>query len=239
MISLISLFASCKKSEIIKYDASSPSYIGFSSDSTYYSFLTKDPFNEKTDIIDTATINIKVVGDTKDHDRTFVLTVQDSSTALAGTEYELLSNTLVVPANESSANIKIKVTKTDDIKNGSIKYIYLTLGDTDELKAQDITGSCQKSTVVQIFNSFIKPKWWSYFFSQYSDTKYGFYISVMGDSADPCYIYYGISWAELYAQGSSTSSTIAAARNKSAVKLEKATKEYEAATNTTTGFYWY
>ncbi|QEC42852.1 DUF4843 domain-containing protein [Pseudobacter ginsenosidimutans] len=135
--------SSCKKEALMKYK---------SADNIYFNYLVGvDPANNNLgyyiDSIDLTfsfsdasvqdsilNIPIGVTGVASDHDRSFNLTIDPSSTAKSGLNYEL-PESFLIRAGKIEDTIRIKVNRTPELKT-SMLTLMLTLRENDQFKTQ-------------------------------------------------------------------------------------------------------
>lgn len=75
----------------------------------------------------TVTTNVQLIGPQRDSDLQLNFTVDDSSTAVEGTHYELNSSSATISANSSSAPVSINVLDNSQDDGGTNYQLYLTL----------------------------------------------------------------------------------------------------------------
>ena len=79
----------------------------------------------------TAQLRVKATGTIKDYDRPFQVTVlQDSTTAIAGTDYEILSSDLVIKAGETHAYIDVLINRTERMSEENV-FLMLQLKENE------------------------------------------------------------------------------------------------------------
>lgn len=151
----------------------------------------------------TLTLKVGATGDIKDYDRPFAVVVNpDSTTAEANVEYEGLLSEYVIKAGETSADVKIKVKKTDRMNGDTVK-IQLTIqpnqyfdlmfddfGDSPGHYAPIVNKKFDGNHNAAVHNVFVndvltKPAGWygsatGGLFGQFSAKKYRYIMEVTG-----------------------------------------------------------
>lgn len=85
----------------------------------------------------TASVEIQLIGRQRDSDLSVSFTVDDSSTAVQGTHYNLPSTSATIPANSSETEVGIEVLD-NDIDDGDTNYeLFLTLQDSEGVEAAE------------------------------------------------------------------------------------------------------
>src|ERR1700759_4470313 len=118
-----SLLASCKKESLQTYNAADNIYFNFIasleptvlSDSTIVTFA----FSASTVTDTIVAVPVSVTGVVKDQDRTFDVTVDANSTAVASRDYELPSS-FVIHAGQTTDTIAIKFKRTAALQTSSV-----------------------------------------------------------------------------------------------------------------------
>lgn len=125
---------------------------------------------------DTFKINVKLMGNLANVDRTFKAeVVADSSTAVAGLHYKLLDG--VMHAGQYLACLPVVLYRTADTQNKSVN-IKLRLTDAGDL----LPGNAEYQTFSLTWGDILlKPdNWPDYYFGVYSKNKYRFAIDILG-----------------------------------------------------------
>lgn len=91
----------------------------------------KVEFFPQSEIVDeadtTVTTNIQLIGPQRDSDLQLSYSVDDSSTAVEGTHYELNSTSATISANSSSAEVPVTVLDNNQDDGGTNYELYITL----------------------------------------------------------------------------------------------------------------
>ncbi|MFT3843711.1 MAG: DUF4843 domain-containing protein [Lacibacter sp.] len=175
-ILVICLVSSCKKKGLT-YD--SPNSVYFTSDSTVYSFVEK----ASTVARDTVKVTVKLIGNKISTDREVAIII-DSSTAVEGTDFTVLTPT-VVKKDSSYATLRISINRTASLKTNS-KSIWFRLKNTSDFLI-DSTSYPHLRHKIRFTDKLEKPSWWNTYFPMYnySDTRMQFYIDVFGSTKAP------------------------------------------------------
>ena len=81
-------------------------------------------------------VPVKIMGDVKDYDRKFKLTVNKQlSTAVEGEDFELSDTACYIPAGQTSRNVFFYIKKTDKLSNQSVKIVF-ELQDNENFTAE-------------------------------------------------------------------------------------------------------
>jgi hypothetical protein len=133
-------------------------------DSTAISFA----YAKSTTKDSTIFLPVKISGKSASIDREFKLTIDPASTALKGTHYEMLSETFLIPANQVTGVVGIKLKRTSDMVDRNFLLV-LKLEDNNNFKTlmQDVvinTTTGKKRSYIQhtvwINDILKKPKSW-------------------------------------------------------------------------------
>jgi hypothetical protein len=103
----------------------------------------------------------------------------------SSTKYEL-ENPVVVPADSTSAVMKMKVYKTDNLALAPDTIVVKIISSSDFLPG---LVDYQSKTIV-LYNDFVEPDWWKvtsakYTFGAYSKAKCKLYYQIIGNLDDP------------------------------------------------------
>ncbi|WP_109700765.1 DUF4843 domain-containing protein [Chitinophaga deserti] len=186
----------CEKSELVDYNQPDMIYVfkDFDSDvkdSASYSFAIKDESLQ----YDTVFVPVRIMGTAKDFDREVKWAPVDSlTTAVAGTDYEILP--AKVPAGAFSANIPVKVLRNTAMKTNEVRLMVEIRQSKDFAPGiSDANGSswympgASRRYLVKINDFLTKPNNWDsflkFFFDTFSQVKYAFIIKVTGRSEFP------------------------------------------------------
>ncbi|TCC97801.1 DUF4843 domain-containing protein [Pedobacter hiemivivus] len=157
---ILMLQASCKKDEISSFTASPA--VNFTTKALDYSFLG----NPSAEYIQE--IEVRIIGNTADHDRTFnAIVVNDAATTAKPTQYRIIGG--VVKAGEFTGKLSVALINSAEL-NTSIVNLKLKLADSEDFKAGNIESS---EFVVGWTNQIVLPSWTYYriFFSVASSNK--------------------------------------------------------------------
>ncbi|MEC5145510.1 DUF4843 domain-containing protein [Chitinophaga sp. 212800010-3] len=174
------MLAACSKSELTVYNDNPRMY--FSIASLTYSFATKPSKLEK----DTIAFRLNYSGMTlKSPLAARISVVKEKSTAVQGTDYELLNN-YAMPAGKFFDSLRLVVKRTPGIAVTPVTLV-VRLEETESYKAGLNTNG--KEITFTISNILVKPdSWESYlvpYFGAYSKTKYRFIIDTLNISDFP------------------------------------------------------
>ncbi len=128
-------------------------------DSTYVSFT----YLTKTDTL--KDVVVAITGLAADHDREYKVAVNSSSTAIAGVHYQALPEKLIIKKNAIRDTIKVKLSRTADMKTKSYMLV-LDLLPTDNFGTSwktRLIGGKPISTIKYkiLFDDVVKkPKYW-------------------------------------------------------------------------------
>lgn len=128
-----SLWAACKKDTLITYNAQDEIYFnykeaGLNIDSTTVTFAYSGVSVKDS----TFKIPLAVTGVAKDHDRTYIVTVDKSSTAISGQHYTLPS-TFILRANRLIDSLPVKLLRSSDLQSQTVR-VTLNLQESADLK---------------------------------------------------------------------------------------------------------
>lgn len=198
----VSFLPACKKSDPMSFDAPDMVYIykspnSLNKDSIVYSFAIKpDSVME-----DTIYIPVRIIGLAASKDREVILSaVPDSSTAVAGTDYQLLP--YHIPAGAYTANLPVVIKRSAIMKTKGVAVLLNIMPSSDFLPGVPnspgggkIAGGTTRY-LIRINDYLTKPdnwdSWLVYFFGNYSAVKYKFMIDTIGMSVIPSDLPYGI-----------------------------------------------
>lgn len=126
-------------------------------------------------LVDTVDIPLQLSGFTASYDRQVnILVVSDSTTALEGDEYEIIS--AILPADSVNGVLKIKVCKSERIADMNVR-VYFKIGASDDLVPGPIS---LRKLIFYITNQLTQPEGWPGQFGDYSKVKHQFCIDVLG-----------------------------------------------------------
>ncbi len=134
----ILVLAACKKETLMTYNADDNIYFSFQSgidpirfsDSTIVTFAFSADAVQDTLIF----IPVNVTGVAADHDRSYEVTADASSTAVASTDY-VLPSTFVLRAGRLADTIPVKFKRTAALKDAA-RFLMLRLKENDQFKTQ-------------------------------------------------------------------------------------------------------
>lgn len=120
---------SCKEHEIAFYDGADAIFFDQQYGVSYYDSLKQAhmdysyiPFGVMDERDSLLRIKIEVAGHIRDYDRPFgIEVVADSTTAVAGEDYELLSNEAVILAGQNSTHISVMMHRTPRCEEGTVQ----------------------------------------------------------------------------------------------------------------------
>lgn len=115
---MICALCSCKKSNLMTYEGGDQIFFSMSSsDSTVFTF--KSIIEDKYEI----GIDVVTAGEISEVDRVFEVEVDDRTTAKAGVDYELMKETLKMPAGKASTKIKIRLLRNAGLLNKQVRLL--------------------------------------------------------------------------------------------------------------------
>lgn len=179
---ILALF-SCQENDMSDYTGKDAVYFQYSSDwsdskdSIVYSFAGKES-NEGI-----VNLQVNLMGNTTDYDRTVKLTVATSqTTAKEGLHYKALENAYMLKAGENQVIIPITVYNTDESLETTPVKLVVDLAESDDLSL-GIKGRTR--AVITISNILSKPSWWDeanmdYYMGSYSKVKHEYCIRILG-----------------------------------------------------------
>lgn len=145
------ILTACKKQDITAYKADSA--VNFTAKISEYSFIT-NPLNEYTQEIE-----VRVIGNTADHDRSFnAVAIKDDATTAKDNQYEIVGGVVKkgeftgkllvkvknsVELNTKKVTVKLKLTESADFKVGNLESNTLVLGWTNQILAPNPWGYFQ------------------------------------------------------------------------------------------------
>lgn len=146
-------------------------------DTATFSFSIQPPEQTDYDI----NIPIKVTGLPTDYDRTFSLAVDaKNTTAVEGVNYQALKSSYIMPSNEVSTYIPIKIFRTSDIANAP-KDLQLYITSSSDFSSPVIA---EQSVIHLRFNDILtEPKWWKKWIAvlgRWSRAKYQRWLVIWG-----------------------------------------------------------
>jgi len=189
------LGSGCEKSELTGYEEPPMVFIykdGYdvSRDSISYSFAVKPASLQ----FDTVKVPLRIMGDAAPKDRVVgVKVVQDSTTAVQGTDFDL--GPTVIPAGAFTSSINVVVKRNAGLKNKEVRLMVEIEASEDFLpgisnaKAENATWGAGLTYLIKLNDFFSKPDNWdsrlSYYFGAFSQRKFGFIIEVTGMTEFP------------------------------------------------------
>ena len=181
IISLVLLQYSCEQNDVMDYAEEGKVYFYERTVlNTVESRVSEKNFSfalqNSSLMTDTFLIKVRLMGNVTDYDRSFKAKVlSETSTAIAGTHYELLDG--VMEANSYISYLPVVLFRTEDTQQEAV-YIELELTDEGDLgagNADDLNFTLTWGDIL------LKPENWpEYFFGVYSTNKYRFAIDVLG-----------------------------------------------------------
>ena len=166
MLVSVVIFNSCEKDEIMSFEGEPA--VNFSSVDIYdpvyeeeYSFLT-NPEDEHIH-----EIQVQIMGDAVDHDRTFeVEVINDSLTTANEDQYEILEGT--IPAGEFTGTLYIKLFNSPELADKSVS-LHLKIIDSQDFQSGNVESD---EFVISWTNQVVVPdwRWYRYFFTRVPST---------------------------------------------------------------------
>ncbi len=188
----LSFMSSCDEDEIMTFDNTSYAGIDFTETSKSYSFLT----NPDSETIDT--IEVEIVGDTTNYDRTFNVSIVDSLTTSPAGQYEVIGGT--VPAGSLTGSLLVKLYKTEELDDTTYT-IGFQVADSEDFTVGAVEYNQFK---LSFTNDVVVPTWtyFRYFFCRYSSKQcYRIFVQTTGLTDFTRYIYYDYGYAGAQALG--------------------------------------
>lgn len=146
-------------------------------DSTTVSFTTLASNYKET----TTYFTVKLLGDTVGYDRPFKITVDEQSTAVRGTHFEIDDADCVIPAGKAEKRVPVKLLRHADLLKKAYRLVLnLEANDYFDLEMQkykstaqwNATGTTLSGTQYKIIFSelYTAPSYWSYYGTTYFGT---------------------------------------------------------------------
>lgn len=136
--------------------------------------------------IDTEYLPVRIAGDRMSKDRFFKLAVVDTATtAKVGTHYKALDSIYKMPADSGLVHVPVYFYSTDTSLHSKSVHVRFILLPTTDFTTTDLKYNYAK---ISISNMLTKPTWWdiwSSFLFDYSQVKFGLFISVTGRTSLP------------------------------------------------------
>lgn len=170
-IAVISILqVSCKKEEIASFTANSA--VNFTTTQLDYSFLGNPSAEYIQDI------EVRIMGNTADHDRTFnAVVVNDASTTAKPDQYRIIGG--VVKAGQFTGKLSVAVINSTELNTATVK-VKLKLTDSGDFKAGNIENN---EFVLGWTSQIIVPAWTyyrSFFSTASSNNVYRIIVEVTG-----------------------------------------------------------
>lgn len=179
LILTVSIWA-CKKESIPLYDNNvSNSSIYFTKADTTNNMFISFGYTKSAVKDSIIKIVVRAIGNTTDKDRTYNLSIADSSTLKAGVDYEILNKTTSIAAGKVADTLKIKLNRTAQLRSDSL-FLYLDLKPNENFTNNYL--SRQETSGGKIFTKYFTrlrikvddiagaPGWWLSGSSYYSYT---------------------------------------------------------------------
>jgi len=148
---VIMFLAGCAEEDIMPFKAEPA--VNFVSKSVEYSFLT-NPADEYIQEIE-----VRIIGDTADYERTFnVEVINDSLTTASTNQYEIVGG--VVPAGAFTGKLLIKLLKSEQLNTDKVS-LHVRLVDSEDFKKGNIEAN---DFTVAWTNKVVVPAWTYYRF---------------------------------------------------------------------------
>ena len=158
----------CQEEKIMTYDTSRAA-VNFASSSVAYTFLA-NPENEYVQEIE-----VNIIGDSVDYDRTFNVEIVDSLTTATTDQYEILGG--IVKAGEFKGTLSVKLYNSEALKTTALK-IGFKIVDSDDFYAGNIESN---QFTLSFSNKVVVPTWsyLKYFFCATPSTEcYRIFVQV-------------------------------------------------------------
>ncbi|WP_316799742.1 DUF4843 domain-containing protein [Pedobacter frigidisoli] len=123
LLAMCMIFPYCKKTELKTYDGDTSLYFSvFYADPTISGRSSVQPFTTYSffgifDNVSTLKFRVNLTGKTENFDRKFIITLdKDSTTAVEGVDFEVISSDQVIKANASYADVPVTIKRTAAMK---------------------------------------------------------------------------------------------------------------------------
>ena len=184
---------SCKK-DLKTYDGASGIYflhsmVSLNNIASNDSLVVSFAYAKTTTKDSLVLVPVRITGAPANKDREFKMTIAPSSTAIAGTHYEILTKTLLIPANQTTAIIVVNLKRTlDMLENTFMVRFNLEENDNFKMPMKDVvvntaTGKKKSYITYSIWVSDIlkKPKaWFDHYMGTFSRKKLFLLAEVAG-----------------------------------------------------------
>lgn len=129
----------------------------------------------------TLDIIVRTIGGVQNHDRRFLLVPQDSSSAIAGVDYVIDQESLMIKAGELTDTVRVTILRNSELPEEGVKlYLQLIAGDAFDMEFPDFKNLCS----ITIINQVKEPEYWYWFaydyLGDYSEKKF----KILQDVAD-------------------------------------------------------
>ena len=176
------LLAACQENEMNTFDSEGAVYFQLASnwadavDSVVYSFAGK------TIAEDTVWLQVDLMGEAVDRDRTLKLSVDaENTTAVEGTHYEALQPSYVLPAGAYQMQVPVVLYNKDPMLESKSFQLAVQLEPTADLQ---LGLTARTKARIQMTAMLIRPAYWDellvYYFGPYSKRKHEICIQVLG-----------------------------------------------------------
>lgn len=167
-VCLLAVAVGCTKTKLLTYDLEAKSDIYFDgpsgkdytySDTLTYSFAKKD--DDLT--TDSVKVNVRATGILMPYNREYDLKIDAAlSTAVAGKDYQIRGNNLIMPANKALKQPSFDIFRTPDLYGKSVKLVLNLLPNQNfETKTKFGTGNISVTRFVIVIDNMIpKPAYW-------------------------------------------------------------------------------
>jgi len=167
-MALLLFITSCKKAEQLEYHSQDNVYFDLTAedrDSIVYTFAYHPGISQ-----DTIFLPVRISGIRMPEDRTFGISVVDTSTtALANTHYEPFKTSYTMPADSGNYRLAVVIYNKDESLVLHTVVMTLKLTATDELGVA--LPTLIKARII-VSNKLEKPKWWDMWLGGYSQVKH-------------------------------------------------------------------
>lgn len=166
-----------------------PEIYAAGTDSLTFSFVT---YSEDTQSM-VMDVDVIVMGNTADHDRTAAVKVVADKTTASSSDYEM-PLTITIPADSAKATLPITLKRSSALQSKSVR-LYIEIAESDDFQV----GVNEQNHFTLIWNDILtRPTNWDdleEFFGTYSDVKYRFMIENAGGISE--FDADTMSWAQL------------------------------------------
>lgn len=185
------LWSACNRDHIMRYNENDAA-LNFTTPETNFSFL--DSENKESAIVE---VPVQIMGPSVDYDRTFAVSVIDTSTTATPEAYKIVEAS--VKANEMIGTLKLEVLYAGSLDTSEMR-LALKFADNEDFTVgyrkyfENGTDKLYPSHAVTWSNMLVKPvnfrSWWFWFSDTYSRDLHLLILEVLGEGAENINWYY-------------------------------------------------